>query len=309
MTFLLGTDDGVFEADGTDFERVALAGRRVTHLARRAGVALAALPRDGVFALEGGREQRIWEGDARSVALGPDGACYIGAEPAMVFRSAPGAGEWQRCDAIEALPTRAQWSFPLPPHHPHVLSIDFLPEDPASVIAGVEVGGVLLSRDFGQSWCERNTGIYEDVHSVRPAPGVPGLLLATTGRGVYASEDTGASWTPRMSGVDSRYTVGLHQNPARPREALLTAGADPSGMPGRVYHTLDAGLGWREVTPETETCRMGVPFFALGSAWLARKGGELHRSDDPRRGWKLVGRLPVAIHCAAAEGSPSSVMH
>ena len=98
----------------------------------------------------------MWEGDARSCAIGPDGALIAGVEPAMIYRSDDGGDTWRRLDPIDALPTRAEWTFPPPPHEPHVLSIDFLPEDPAALLAGVEVGGVILSPDRGETWVERN---------------------------------------------------------------------------------------------------------------------------------------------------------
>ena len=59
------------------------------------------------------------------------------------IQAPPAAGaSWRRCDAIDLLPTRAQWTFPGPPHEPHVLSIDFLINGSTAVVAGVEVGGV-----------------------------------------------------------------------------------------------------------------------------------------------------------------------
>src|SRR5207244_681746 len=124
-------------------------------------------------------------------AIAPDGTLYVGIEPAMLFRSADGGTTWTRLAAIDALPTRASWYFPPPPHQPHVRSIDFLPHAARSVLAGVEVGGVLLSPDGGVSWREMNDGVHVDVHTVRPDPGQPGRLIAVTGDGVYRSEDDG----------------------------------------------------------------------------------------------------------------------
>ena len=74
-------------------------------------------------------------------------------------------------------------------------SIDFLTDEPGSVLVGIEVGGVLLSRDRGESWREMNDGVYVDVHQVRPDPASPGrAVLAVTGAGLYISEDQAATW-------------------------------------------------------------------------------------------------------------------
>ncbi len=207
---------------------------------------------------------------------------------------------------------RWHWTFSTPPHQPHVLSIDFLPDDPASVLAGVEVGGVILSRDRGRTWSERNQGVYVDVHSVRPDPSGPGLLFAVTGKGFYASEDAGDSWGRRMEGIGRGYTVGVAIHPEHSRELLVTAGDRPPGLNGRIYHSLDAGRRWREIeSPDLprETRRASVPLFAEGAAWIATDTGALLRADDPRGRWSLAQQLPCCINAAAAGGSPSSVMH
>ena len=118
MTVILGTDDGVWRHDGGASTRVALARKRVVHVAASAGTMIAAVPREGVYIVAGERTDPIWEGDARSCAVAPDGTLYVGIEPAMIFRSSNGGASWTRLDAIDALPTRDAWTFPPPPHEP-----------------------------------------------------------------------------------------------------------------------------------------------------------------------------------------------
>ena len=146
MKLSIGTDDGLWELEESS-RRLGLAGKRVHHVSRRNGLTLAAVPHDGLYALDGGSERKLWAGDARSCAVGPDGALYVGIEPAMIHRSDDGGESWRRLDAIDRLPSRPTWTFPPPPHEPHVRSIDFLTGEPASVLVGVEVGGVIVSRD------------------------------------------------------------------------------------------------------------------------------------------------------------------
>ena len=186
---VVGTDDGVRAVQDDSAQHLGLAGKRVTHVAARRGVTVATVPHDGLYQVDGD-ERQLWEGDARSCAVAPDGALYVGTEPAMIYRSDDGGDAWQRCSAIDDLPTRSAWTFPPPPHEPHVRSIDFLPRDGDSVLAGIEVGGVILSRDRGETWREMNEGVYVDVHAVRrtsrgrrgcsPAPGQGSTLQRTT---------------------------------------------------------------------------------------------------------------------------------
>lgn len=254
---------------------------------------------------------RMWEGDARSCAIGPDGAWYVGSEPAMIHRSDDRGANWTRCDAIDSLPTRGEWTFPPPPHEPHVLSIDFLPDEPDTVLAGIEVGGVILSRDRGETWQECNDGVYVDVHSVRPDPSRPGRLVAVTGAGFHASEDGGQHWQKRMEGIADWYTVGLAVDPER-GDILVAAGNRPPGLNARLYHSADGGGAWQTVEdaalPEVSH-RAPVPFFTAGFAWLGTDTGALLRSPDGLGGWEPVAELPAPVTCFASDGRSSSVMH
>ena len=306
---VVGTDDGVRAVQDDSAQHLGLAGKRVTHVAARRGVTVATVPHDGLYQVDGD-ERQLWEGDARSCAVAPDGALYVGTEPAMIYRSDDGGDAWQRCSAIDDLPTRSAWTFPPLPHEPHVRSIDFLPRDGDSVLAGIEVGGVILSRDRGETWREMNEGVYVDVHAVRPDLARPTWLFACTGAGFYASEDDGTTWDGRWEGAGRGYTVGLSINPARSGELLVTAGEGPPGRDGRVMHSLDGGNTWERITdaglPDAYP-RVAVPLFAEGVAWLATGDGRIFRSQNPRGDWSQAFALGVRINALGAEGTSCSV--
>ena len=310
MTITFGTNDGVWQLAEDTAHRTGLAGKEVSHVGTRNGATLAAVPYDGLYELSTSGERRIWEGDARSCAIGPDGKLYVGVEPAMVFRSDDAGETWKRLDKIDELPTRESWYFPPPPHEPHVRSIDFLPGSETSVLVGVEVGGVLLSDDYGDNWREMNNGVHVDVHTVRPDPSRPGGLIAVTGGGVYVSDDGGETWVHVREGLGQGYAVGVHFNPERAGEALIATGERPPGLNARVWHTLDGGHRWEQVldAPLPERyARVPVVLFAEGSAWIATEGGEVYRARAVHTGWSLITQLPTVIHAAAAGGSPSSI--
>lgn len=312
MGVIFATADGVWKIEEGRFDRVGLAGKYVSHVANRGETVLAAVPRDGLYMLGQAGEQSLWEGDARSCAVGPDGRLYAGIEPAMIFRSDDSGETWKRLDKMDELPTRGQWYFPPPPHQPHVRSIDFLPGEMESVLAGVEVGGVLMSSDYGDTWREMNNGVHVDVHTVRPDPSQPGCLIAVTGGGIYATEDGGKSWEKRENGVGQGYAVGLHFNPLRAGEALIATGERPPGLNAQVYHSLDAGRKWHHVQSDalpSQYHMAPVLLFAEDSAWLATHSGQVFRAGplvaDGK--WSLVCELPSPVNAASAGGSPSSV--
>jgi photosystem II stability/assembly factor-like uncharacterized protein len=309
MPLLLGTTNGVWALNRRP-EQIGLANRKTVHVADQDGTILAAVPKDGLYTIGADTDQRVWDGDARASAVGPDGSFYVGTEPAMVFRSDDRGTSWTRCSRIDQLPTRAKWYFPPPPHEPHVRSIDFLPDDTRSVLVGIEVGGVLLSRDRGESWAEMNEGVYVDVHQVRPDRLAAGRLIAATGNGLYLSEDHAASWQRITVGGGEAYAVGVGFNPQRAGEVLIATGDRPPGLNARVFHSLDGGRSWTQIAHSTlpnKYARVPVLLFAEGSAWIMTDDGQVFRSDDARGGWSLVAELGTPIHAASAGGSPSSV--
>jgi len=309
MPLLLGTTNGVWRLNGTA-EQIGLANRKAVHVADRDGTIVAAVPKDGLYTTGLDSDKRIWEGDARASAIGPDGSLFVGTEPAMLFRSDDRGATWTRSSQIDELPTRSTWYFPPPPHEPHVRSIDFLPDDAQSVLVGIEVGGVLLSRDRGESWAEMNEGVYVDVHQVRPDVAEPGRLLAATGNGLYLSEDNAVSWQTITVGGGEGYAVGVAFNPDRAGEVLIATGDRPPGLNARVFHSLDGGHNWTQIVHPTlpnQYARVPVLLFAEGSAWIMTDTGHVYRTDDPRSGWSLVAEFGTPIHAASAGGSPSSV--
>lgn len=147
--------------------------------------------------------QRVWAGDARSCCIwdqppggqerattaaadASSGSCgevglAVGTEPADVFVSLDGGSSWSTgTSSFEGAPSRPSWSFPAPPHEPHVLSLERTAS--GQLVAGIEVGGVQVGG--GPSFDrfeERNDGLYADVHSCRIDPHNPRHWLAVTG--------------------------------------------------------------------------------------------------------------------------------
>lgn len=268
------------------------------------------MPHDGLYLRRDSGFARIWAGDARACAVSPDGAIYVGSEPAMVHWSTDGGAAWHKAEAIDHLRTRGEWYFPPPPHQPHVRSIDFLPGSPGTVLAGIEVGGFIVSRDGGASWEEMNDGLNVDVHTARPDPSNPGRIYAVTGDGFHASEDGGRTWQRRMDGVDRWYTAGLHVNPARQGQLLIAAGDRPPGRNGRVYLSDDSGRSWRRLRSRglpADFDSVPVPLFAADAVWIGSPDGSVFRADDILGDFGRVASVPASINAMTAEGASSSV--
>ena len=140
-------------------------------------------------------QERVWSFAADSRV---PGRLYIGVGPAMLHISDDGGASWTACNALRSIPGYDTWSFPPPPHIPHVRSIAPDPNVAGAVYIGVEEGGVYRSADRGLTWENLNEGLYSDVHTVAPT-GKEGRMYATTGTGFHRKVCGPARWWRKSS--------------------------------------------------------------------------------------------------------------
>ena len=110
---------------------------------------------------------------------------FIGTSHARLFRSDDRGRIFKECDGFLKIPGRDRWTFPPPPHIPHVRSIAFDPHEPSTMYVGVEEGGIFRSRNEGASFESLNDGLYVDIHTVAVDARDSRRLYATTGAGFY----------------------------------------------------------------------------------------------------------------------------
>jgi len=211
MTVLIGTRDGVFRAASVpveEAERVLDCGDapRVRTFPELDGVFAAT--KTGLYrSMDDGQ---TWENlgvprdEVYSVVASSDGErLYSGTHPAHLYVSTDDGDTWDELEGFQELPSRDKWHTPRHRNEAHVRSLGVHPDTPDRVIAGVEVGGVHVSDDQGETWTERRDGVHDDVHHVLILD--PDEYVASTGDGLYRTRDTGQSWT-RLDGVlDHRY--------------------------------------------------------------------------------------------------------
>ncbi|HKV54411.1 MAG TPA: hypothetical protein VJN94_07185 [Candidatus Binataceae bacterium] len=197
------------------------------------------------------RDEEVW-----SLAAAPDvsGQLFVGTSHARIFRSNDGGRGFQECTAFLKLPGRDRWSFPPPPHIPHVRSIIFDPKRPDTLYVGVEEGGVFRSRDRGESFEPTNHNIYSDVHNLSVDPEDPARLYATTGRGLYISPNSGGSWH-YVKGLSRSYTIPIlvRQGHNAPIYTAAAAGPPPTwsigsiGADALMFRSTDRGNSFRPI--------------------------------------------------------------
>jgi photosystem II stability/assembly factor-like uncharacterized protein len=228
------------------------------------------------------------------------GRLYLGVSPALLYCSDDGGAHWAACEAMRHIPGYERWTFPPPPHIPHVRSVAPDPQVIGAVYIGVEEGGVYRSADRGETWESLNGGLYWDVHTVTPAS-TSSLLYATTGGGFYRSDDGGQHWRHLMSGLERRYTVPLAASRQRPGRLYTAAAAGPPpgwqrGANAALYRSDDGGEHWMRLEqglpPQFDVMVRQIAVDDADTVFAAA-GPDLFASYDEGDTWqRLAAGLP-----------------
>ena len=255
------------------------------------------------------RDEEVW-----ALATAPDisGQVFVGTSHARIFRSDDTGYSFQECSSFLKLPGRERWSFPLPPHIPHVRSIAFDPHEPNTIYIGVEEGGIFRSRDRGESFEPTNHNIYPDIHCVMVDPDDSERLYATTGRGLYISPDAGASWR-FVKGLSRSYTIPLLMR-SGPDAAIYTAAAagppptwpmSPAGAHALMFRSSDRGESFLPLgagdgsTHATRGMVMSLREDCSGRLLATLSDGSLLRINDGEDITMIAEKLPPAYDLVA----------
>jgi photosystem II stability/assembly factor-like uncharacterized protein len=254
------------------------------------------------------REEEVW---ALAASPAVKDRVFIGTSHARLFRSDDRGRIFKECAGFLKVPGRDRWTFPPPPHIPHVRSIAFDPHEPSAMYVGVEEGGVFRSRDGGASFETLNEGLYWDVHTVAVDPRDSRRLYATTGGGFYLSENAGKSWAHVTSGLNRGYTIPLLVRGADNESIFTAAAAAPPptwsvstmGADAILYQSRDRGESFAPITAEQRFGRGMVMRFKAdpengGFFAVSNDGTVLRASSDGAALETIAEKLPPAYDLA-----------
>jgi photosystem II stability/assembly factor-like uncharacterized protein len=221
----------------------------------------------------------------------------------MLYRSEDDGDSWQPSPALTELPSAPTWSFPPRPYTHHVRWIALHPTDPAILYVGIELGGVMVTRDGGVTWEDRKPGSQYDAHAIATHPAAPDRVYEAAGGGVAFSEDAGGTWHSVDEGMDRHYTWGLAIDAVDPDLWYVSAshGAHTAhrnnGEAQAILYRKVANAPWKALGGDGSGLQQPLPYMPY--ALLAPRGrpnaliaglqnGDLLLTDDAGETWRTL---------------------
>jgi photosystem II stability/assembly factor-like uncharacterized protein len=220
----------------------------------------------------------------------------VGGEPAAIYRSEDGGLTWQECLGFKQVPESDKWFFHSQTRDSHVRDMKLAPHDPDLIYAGIEVGGIVRSKDGGASW-QQLEGTDDDIHSVCFSPHSPSTVYAGTARGPFRSDDGGDSWQPITNELPRLYTVPVTPAPDDERCVLLAVANNAGRKGAQAYVSDDGGAQWSRLWDLGADDDMAVAFawdpVDTQRVYAGTDSGKLYGSADRGRSWhRLNVELP-----------------
>jgi photosystem II stability/assembly factor-like uncharacterized protein len=309
VSLLIGTRDGVFRTADVPFDDIE------SVLDAGATLRVRTFENHGTFAAtktglyRSADDGTTWENldvpreEVFSVVVSPDGEqLYAGTHPAHLYVSTDDGETWTELDGFQDLPSREEWHTPRHRNEAHVRSLGAHSDMPERVIAGVEVGGVHVSDDRGETWTERRDGLPEvraglqyDVHHVLVLGAEE--YVVSCGGGLYRTRDDGQSWTRLDTDIEQTYFRETFDHDGR----LYTAAQGPpwtwdeaNGADAALFESRDSGETLTAVTYPGSSAEVVLAWTVLDGRVVAgtSEGRVIGRETD---GWTTLGKLSTAI--------------
>lgn len=226
---------------------------------------------------------------------------YAGYEPCAIYRSEDGGEHWQQMNTDKV-------KFPhittyMPPLAKRVIGIAADPADPRDMYGAIEVGGLLASRDGGETWESMTDGLYVrnntvDLHGVQISPAAPGTVYIITQVAMFRSRDRGHRWEHVVIEdmfPGGAYCRGLLVAPDDPKTMYLAAGAGGGGAPrgtqeaGALFRSRDVGESWERMhlgdTPPSRMAQIAIDRAAPSHVYCCAMHGQVYGSADGGKTW------------------------
>ncbi len=227
---------------------------------------------------------------------------YAGTEPAKLFLSLDSCRSWHELKSLQNVSSAKEWYSPWGPAD--LGTIVFNPKDIRSMYVGIEVGGVLRSKDEGASWKEVSNGLHKDVHFLAVNYYNPKIIFAATGGGIYRTVSAGEVWIDVGKDIDLKYAVSVAIHPAKPNITYLAIAMGPPGNQALLYKSEDYGDTWNLLHnglpyPMLKGVRrraLAVNPAAPAEVYVGTTDGIVFYSPSEGMKWESIANVPATIN-------------
>jgi len=229
---------------------------------------------------------------------------YAGTKPAYFFASQDGGKSWHELVGFRRIPGRWWWMSPAEkPWTAYVQAIAVSPTEEGVILAGIEFGAVIRSRDEGVTWSAHRRGALRDCHSLKfhSTHGEWAYEAGGTGGGVSYSQDGGVTWRKRKDGLAHHYGVTCAADPAKPDVWYVSLAPNPSlayAPQAQAYLYRSSGeedwqpIGWEPHPLSSMPLSLLTDPNAPGHLYAGLSNGEVWHSGDYGETWM---KLPIHL--------------
>lgn len=244
---------------------------------------------------------------------------YAGAAPVALYRSEDGGDNWQRVRSAVSPAHCEREGFDT-----RTIRITVDPNAPDEIYLALEVSGVIVSRDGGETWRDVSGSLFElakqphlksnvggrhcgdcegmlDSHALSISPAAPGSAFLALRMGLFRSDDRGESWYDTKIGRFSplTYCRDVAVSPHDPRVMYTALSQAAFSSAGSLYRSPDLGQTWERidhgVEPQSTVMAVSVNPGNPASVWCVTRAGQVIGTEDGGTTW-TDHRLPDGVH-------------
>lgn len=259
-----------------------------------------------------GKERLVW-----SLALHPKDpqTIYAGTQGTTIYRSRDGGASWTELSP-PAPRGMVKMSFPC-----RVIRLAIDPNRPDDLYAALEVGGVMRSRDGGDTWESCNDSLLQhaeqprlkskivsdtetegmmDSHALAISPAAPGTVFLANRMGLFRSDDGGKRWNEMEIGRFSplTYARDVKVSPHDPKTMYAALSIAAVSDAGSLYRSKDLGASWQrfdhDVSIDSTLMIIAPSESNPDRVWCAARKGQVFGTEDGGKTWQQH-RLPGGV--------------